>query len=56
MKPIKKKFDAVKMMRSIRDRLSKKYIQNPASLKKDLERINKKYGITSDVKKSKSEV
>ncbi len=41
----KKPFDAVAMMREIRDKLSKKYLDNPESEKKDLEKIRKKYGI-----------
>ncbi|MFQ6073216.1 MAG: hypothetical protein ACE5KT_11040 [Methanosarcinales archaeon] len=40
-----KKFDAVKMMRKIREKLSKKYSENPEIEIKDLEIIRKKYGI-----------
>ena len=40
-----KKFDAVKMMRDIRDALSKKYSKHPESQTADLEAIRKKYGI-----------
>ncbi|MCF6147606.1 MAG: hypothetical protein E3K37_03000 [Candidatus Kuenenia sp.] len=40
-----KNFDAVKMMREIRDTLSKQYIENPELEEKDLELIRKKYGI-----------
>ena len=40
-----KKFDAVRLMRKIRDELSKKYINNPELEKKDLQKIRKKYGI-----------
>ena len=40
-----KKFDAVKMMRKIRDKLSKKYLERPELEDKDLELIRKKYGI-----------
>ncbi len=40
-----KKFDAVKMMREIRDRLSVKYSENPDAEKRDLEKIREKYGI-----------
>jgi len=40
-----KEFDAVKMMRDIRDKLSEKYLKDPEAQKRDLDRINKKYGI-----------
>lgn len=40
-----KKFDAVKMMRRIRDKLSKKYSERPDLEDKELELIRKKYGI-----------
>jgi len=40
-----KKFDAVKLMRKIRDELSKKYLNNPELEKKDLQEIRKKYSI-----------
>jgi len=47
MKPnqIKKKFDAVAMMRQIREKLSKKYLENPGAEDEDLIRIRKKHGI-----------
>lgn len=54
MKPTKKDFDAVKMMRQIRSRLSKKYLQNPESFKKDMEKIKSKYGINTGDKKIKT--
>jgi len=38
-----KKFDAVKMMRDIRDKLHKEYENNPGKRQEDLERIRKKY-------------
>ena len=41
----KKKFDTVKMMREIRDRLSHKYLGNLDLERKDLEKIRDKYGI-----------
>lgn len=41
----KKKFDAVAMMREIRNRLSKEYFEDPDREKKDLAQIRKKYGI-----------
>jgi hypothetical protein len=53
MKQTKKIFDAVKMMRTIRDRLSKKYVSNPSAFKDDLDKINKKYGIHSKERKVK---
>ena len=40
-----KKFDAVKMMREIRDGLSKIYSEHPEVEEKELEKIRKKYGI-----------
>jgi hypothetical protein len=40
-----KKFDAVRMMREIRDKLSKRYTEDPEAEKRDLEGIKKKYGI-----------
>ncbi|MCX6665939.1 MAG: hypothetical protein NT038_07790 [Euryarchaeota archaeon] len=40
----KKEFDAVRMMRRIRERLSATYT-NPSVEEKELERIRKKYGI-----------
>ncbi|MDZ7261874.1 MAG: hypothetical protein ONB05_07190 [candidate division KSB1 bacterium] len=40
-----KKFDAVKMMRVIRDKLSKLYIEHPELEEKHLQEIRKKYGI-----------
>jgi hypothetical protein len=49
-----KSFDAVKLMREIRDSLSIKYINNPAAEDRDLIRIRKKYGISSQTVKSAS--
>jgi hypothetical protein len=40
-----KEFDAVKMMREIRERLSEKYWNHPDLLKKEMEIIRKKYKI-----------
>jgi len=42
MKTRKKKFDAVKMMREIRDRLHKEYTESPGKREKDLEKIRQK--------------
>lgn len=39
----KKKFDTVKMMREIRDKLTKRYLENPDLEFKDMERIRRKY-------------
>ena len=38
-----KKFDAVKMMREIREKLSEKYWKHPDILKKEMEAIRQKY-------------
>jgi hypothetical protein len=38
-----KKFDAVKMMRDIRDKLHQEYERNPQKRQEDLERVRKKY-------------
>jgi hypothetical protein len=43
MKTKDKKFDSVKMMRDIRDRLHKEYEKDPKKREKDLIRIRKKY-------------
>ena len=40
MKTNNKKFDAVSMMRKIRDELNKEYFNNPEKYKKDLEKVN----------------
>jgi hypothetical protein len=41
----KKKFDSVKLMRKIRDKLSERYLKNPEQERKDLEQIRRKYHI-----------
>ena len=41
----KKKFDAVKMMRDIRDKLTKRYLKNPDLEISDLQKIRRKYKI-----------
>lgn len=38
-----KDFDAVKMMRSIRDDLSKRWLNHPDVMQKDLEKTKKEY-------------
>jgi hypothetical protein len=40
-----KKFDAVQMMREIRDRLSKRYGEDPEAEQRDLQTIKRKYGM-----------
>jgi len=40
-----KKFDAVRMMREVRDKLSEIYSKDPEAEKRDLEAIRRKYGI-----------
>lgn len=43
MKTKNKKFDAVKMMREIRNKLHQEYSKNPEKREKDLKRIRQKY-------------
>ena len=45
-----KKYDSVKMMREIRNKLSRKYSQNPAKEIEDLELVREKYGLKPKVK------
>ena len=40
-----KQFDTVRMMREIRNKLSKRYGEDPEAEKRDLKDIRKKYGI-----------
>ena len=40
-----KKFDAVKMMREIRDKMVERYLKNPELETEELEKIKKKYKI-----------
>ena len=40
-----KKFDAVQMMREIREKLSEKYWKHPDILKKEMQAIREKYDI-----------
>jgi hypothetical protein len=47
-----KNYDSVKMMREIRDKLSKKYSKDPDKEIADLEKIRTKYRIKSKVKVS----
>jgi hypothetical protein len=39
----KKKFDAVKMMRDIRNKLHNEYAKDPAKRERDLKRIRREY-------------
>ena len=43
MKTKDKKFDSVKMMRDIRDRLHQEYEKHPEKREQDLNRVRKKY-------------
>ena len=47
---MKKKFDAVKEMRSIREKMQKEYEQNPVLRRKRLDQIRKKYGLVKKMK------
>lgn len=40
-----KKFDAVQMMRDIREKLSERYWKHPDILKQEMETIRKKYNL-----------
>lgn len=43
MKQENKKFDAVKMMRDIRNKLHEEYNKDPGKRKRDLENVRRKY-------------
>lgn len=47
---MKKKIDAVELMRKIRDQLSDRYNASPETEKFDLEKIRKKYPFKQPVK------
>ena len=49
---MEKKFDTVKEMRSIREKLQKEYEKNPALRRKRLEQIHKKYRLTRQAKEN----
>ena len=49
---MEKDFDAVKEMRSIREKLQKEYEKNPALRRKRLEQIRKKYRLTERTKEN----
>jgi DNA-binding transcriptional regulator YiaG len=40
-----KTFDAVKLMREIREKLGEKYFKNPEVLKKEMQAIREKYNL-----------
>ncbi len=42
-----KKFDAVKMMRDIRDKMTKRYLENPDLEISDLQKVRRKYNINT---------
>jgi hypothetical protein len=46
-----KRFKAVEFMRRRREELSKKYLENPKIVEKELSRISEKYGIKSGKQK-----
>ena len=46
-----KKFDCVKVMRDIRDKMAERYLKNPELEIKELKEIRKKYGIIEAKKK-----
>ena len=47
---MEKEFDAVKEMRSIREKLQKEYEKNPALRRKRLEQIRKKYKLSKKLR------
>lgn len=47
-----KKFDAVKMMRDIREKLSEKYWKHPELLKEEMKAIRLKYNLNIDMPKT----
>jgi hypothetical protein len=49
---MEKKYDAVKEMRSIREKLQKEYEKNPALRRKRLEQIRKKYRLKNRKKEN----
>jgi hypothetical protein len=56
MKNKEKDFDAVNMMRGIREKLKKKYEANPGLREKRLKEIHKKYGMKPIEKQSYSRI
>jgi len=49
-----KKFDCVKMMRDIRNKMVKRYQKSPELEMRELDEIRKKYSITKERKKTPS--
>ena len=49
-----KKFDAVKMMRKIREKMSQLYKEDPDAEKRDLEFIRSKYKVKAKIVKAHS--
>ncbi len=49
---MEKEFDAVKEMRSIREKLQKEYEKNPALRHRRLEQIRKKYRLSEQMKEN----
>ena len=49
---MEKEFDAVKEMRSIREKLQKEYEKNPSLRRRRLEQIRKKYGLAKRSKEN----
>jgi hypothetical protein len=47
----KKKFDSVKLMREIRDKLTKRYLENPELESTDLEKVRRKYHLKNKEKR-----
>lgn len=51
-----KKFDCVKMMRDIRNKMVKKYLKNPKLEMQELRAVREKYGIVETKKKVRPHV
>jgi hypothetical protein len=49
-----KKFDAVQMMREIREQLSEKYWKHPDILKKEMQAIREKYNLKTTPETAKA--
>ena len=49
-----KEFDAVQMMREIREQLSEKYWKHPDILKKEMQAIREKYNLKATPKTAKA--
>ena len=53
---MKKTFDAVKMMRDIRTKLSRRYTRNPDLLWSDLDKVRRKYNYPQPRTKTRAKV